>query len=434
MKNYKSIVPIVLVVCMILSFYMLYDSRTANIRVYDTYLKQARDLASQGVLVDAEASYKKALEINNTVEINVEIGKMYKSLNEIDKAISWGEEVVVAFPESSLAYEFLLDMYRQKNDFKNCFALYDNAVKREVITEQINSVINEIKYFYYFGQSFDDVGAFSSGLCAVMVNGKWGLVTEQGKRVVPYTFKKMGNYLTELVPVISESGEAYYIDNAGNKKKVIQINEKVVELSSVTGEIFAVNNGKTWAFYNMNYEKLSGDYDDVTLLANGAGAVKTNDHWEIINNTFSAVNDVKYTDVVQDDRGIICRNDTIFVKENGTYHMINATGSRKSDKNFLDARAFLDETYAAVKTEKGWTYIDCEGNIVFDDLYFEDARSYSNGFAAVKKDGAWGYINAEGDVVIECIFSNVKDFNKKGCAFVKSEETWDLLRLYMYNH
>ncbi len=434
MKNYKSIVPIVLVVCMLLSFYMLYDGRTANIREYDAYLQEARKLASQGILIDAKVNYEKALEINNTVELNVEIGNMYKNLNENKKAINWGEETVAAFPESPLAYEFLLDLYRQNNDFKSCFALYDTIVKREATSEKINAVMDEIKYFYFFGQSYDGVGTFSNGFCPVMVNEKWGLISETGKRVVAYSFKKIGNYISELAPVISENGDAYYIDKSGNKKKVIQIDGKIKELSSVTGEIFAVNNGDTWAFYNLKCEKLSGDYEEVSLLANGAAAVKTGGQWQIINNSFSLVNDKKYTEVVQDERGIICRNDSIFVNENGKYYMINAAGDRKSEKDFLGARAFLDDTYAAVKTEKGWTYIDADGNFVFGDLFFEEARSFSNGFAAVKNDGSWGYINNEGELVIECIFADAKDFNKSGCTFVKNEEVWDLLRLYSYNH
>jgi len=434
MKGYKKLVPIALVACLLLSFYMLYDTRTSNIKEYNQYLNEARNYAEQGIAVDALENYAKALGVKNTLELNIEVGNFYVELDEIVSAIGWGEQMIEAYPNSPEAYEFLLARYREVNDFNRCYALYDTISKRNISSKEISKIMKDIKYVYYFGEAFDNVDVYSEGYCAVEYEGKWGLVDEEGNRTAGFLFKTIGPYIDGLAPVTTEEGDAYFIDQSGNKKMVVKTKDKITELKSAVGEVFAAKIDDKWTFFNKKNEKLSGSYNNVSLLANTVAAVEHAGSWSIVGEDFKAVSKDKYADVVADDRGIIYRNEVIFVNKGGSYIMVDNTGKQISDKTFEDAATFLDTTYAAVKGDKGWYFIDSKGKAVFKDTYYEEAKSFSNGFAAVKKDGNWGFIDIDGNVAIDFQFEDVKNFNTKGCVFVKNENIWQLLRLYMHNY
>ena len=371
MKGYKTLVPIALVVCMMLSFYMLITTRTATINEYNTYLSQARKNAELGVMVDALENYAKALAIKDTIEINIEVGNFYIEMEDVVGAIGWGERMIETFNKSPEAYEFLLRRYRENNDFNRCYDLYDTIVKRKVDSKGISEIMNDIKYVYYYGEAYDDVGVFSEGYCSVKYEGKWGIANEIGEKTSPIIFKSVGPYIDGLSPVSTEDGDVYFVDNQGNKKMAIQIEGKIIDLKSIVSDVYAVYNGDTWSFYNKNYEKLSSDYTDTSLLANTVVAVEQDSQWVILNEKFEKIKDQKYTEVVQDDRGIICRNGAIFVNQDSSYSMIDISGEKITETKFLDAKLFLDTTYAAVKVDKGWTFIDAKGEFVFKDLYFE---------------------------------------------------------------
>ena len=125
---------------------------------------------------------------------------------------------------------------------------------------------------------------------------------------------------------------------------------------------------------------------------------------------------------------------TLFVHYVNTLLQILNQLNKISNTKYEAAHLFNDDTYAAVRTDKGWTFIDTDGKEVFKNTYFDDARSFSNGYAAIKKDGKWGFINAEGKIVIECQFEDAKEFNASGCAFVKTEDIWRMILLYSHNY
>lgn len=434
MKGYKGWAPVILAVCMVLSFYMLINTRQEVQREYDGYLTVARENAQKGIMVDALANYISALAMENTIEVNLEVGEFYVKMGAVDEAIGWGQQMVESFPKLSASYEFLLTRYRENNDFHRCYALYDTIVKRELVTEQISAIMDDIKYVYYYGEGFEDVRVFSEGYCAVQFEGEWGLVSETGEKAAPYQHKSVGAFIDGLAPVTDDDGEVYYIDNEGNKKRIVQVGGTVEQLSSKVGEVYAVFDGSTWSFYNDNDQKISGEYTNVSLLANTVAAVEVDGKWQVVDSTFKNLHNTAYEGVVQDDRGIIYRNGVIFVKVDGGYQMIDVNGQKLCSKVFEDARLFNDTTYAAVKTDKGWTFVDAAGEYVFKDTYFEDARSFSNGFAAVAKDGMWGYIDLQGNLAVDYQYAGAKDFNGSGCAFVLNDNAWLLLRLYSKNY
>lgn len=436
MKGYKKLVPILLCVLVVLSCYMLYDAKMSVLNEYNGYVKEARKLAKQGIIVDAFESYIKATEVNDNVDINIEIGEMYLNVGDVGAATNWGEEIVSKFPKESKAYEFLLGIHKTNLDYEEFFELYNQAKKREVINDKISGMYGELEYSYYLEYDiYEDVGVYSSNLCPVKkIDGKWGYLNTKGKRAIPYKYEKVGAFMEDVAPVTDADGNMMFIDTANNKKIDISSIKNVVAITSKVSGVFAAYNGQTWDFYNENCEKLFGGYDAVSTMGNQMAAVRKNGYWSIINTKGQLITESKYSDVLQDEKGVVYRNGVFFANIDGYYYLINAEGEKVSDTKYEQAHIFNDTTYAAVKTSKGWTFIDASGNQVIKE-YFDNARSFSNGLAAVQKNGKWGYINKQGEVAIDYAFEGAQDFNSNGCTFVKkSGEGWQMLKLYSMNY
>ena len=89
--------------------------------------------------------------------------------------------------------------------------------------------------------------------------------------------------------------------------------------------IFPVNDGKKWSLYSLDSKKkIAGDYDEVSAMGNGVAAVKSDNKWSLIDTKGKKVTKDKYDSVVMDSKGIVCRNDRVFAKQNGYYYLFDS--------------------------------------------------------------------------------------------------------------
>ena len=135
------------------------------------------------------------------------------------------------------------------------------------------------------------------------------------------------------------------------------------------------------------------------------------------------------------DRGVPCRGAAVLVRQDGVYRLLDkTTGQPIGSSTYEDARAFNENSLAAVKKDGRWIFLSETGEET-DLGDFEDAKSFSAGVAAAKQNGKWGYINQAGEWIIQPQFEDAKAFCASGVAFVKTdEETWNLLMLYRFHH
>ena len=432
MKKYKFLIPILLVFLFLISVYVSFDNKVTDAREYNKYLEDAHSFRKQDIQVDALENYMHALEKKPSIELNIEIGNYYHTIGKENEAIECGEHIISKYPKNVEGYEYLIDLYMAKCDYVACFGLADTMTARKLSSKKIDGILEEIAYKFECVCDYSDVGAFSNGLCPVNVENKWGYVDSWGKQVIPVEFVSAGYHSDGLAPVIDAKGNVFYIDSEGNKKKVILNIKPVKELGYIENGIFSLFNGETWGFYNNDEELLCGGYSNVSAMSDGVAAVEKSQKWMIIDASGKNVSGKSYDGVVMDEKRIVCRNGRIFVYEDDACNMIDRTG-KVIGKKYEDARLFNDDTYAAVKINGKWGFIDNNGNLKIEPKY-EDARSFSFGLAAVKYKGKWGFINSKDEAVIDFQFDESKDFNSRGNVFIKKEEKWNLLRLIKYNH
>ena len=69
MKNYRMLVPVILAVLLVLSWYMLFSNSSKVDDAYQAELAAARDQVNKGVVSEAKKHFINALKIKKTPEV-----------------------------------------------------------------------------------------------------------------------------------------------------------------------------------------------------------------------------------------------------------------------------------------------------------------------------------------------------------------------------
>ena len=241
MKNYKFVVPIVLVVLFFVSVYSLYNQKAEIENQYNLLIKEARELKQQEIYVDAEEKYLEALEVKESEDLYLEIGKFYVESNQNNRAADWGENILQKYPKEKFGYEYLIDIYIAQKDYASCWSVYNEQQKRKVNSSVTDEIMKSIEGEFYFSEESEDVGVFGAGYCPVMLEEQWGFVNESGKIVVPIKFKQVSAFSSKnLAAVVDNDNKAYFIDAEGNKKVTLQNVDNVKELGFIEDNVFSV--------------------------------------------------------------------------------------------------------------------------------------------------------------------------------------------------
>lgn len=434
MKKYKNLVPLLLIVLMVVSSYMLVTEANQKAEQYKNYLAEARSYAEQGIVVDAVSAYNNVLELNNSLDICLEVGVMFKENNLSGDLVSWAEYIVDLYPQNIVAYEFLLNTYYEQEDYSSCFTLKDTINKRKLSSSVLTQIFDEIKYTYDLGyKAYENVTVFSEGYCAVSKSDNWGFVNETGNLVIKQKFAEVGAFAGQRAAVKDDEGNYYYIDIKGNKKSVLPDNIKCSALGLIINNTISICNDGKYGFYDSSYDYLFGSYDYASTLNYGIAAIKEGENWYLTDSTGTKINSESYQDIIVDEKEIAFRNERAFVNNGSGYIMVDAKGNKIGEYIYEDAKMFLSDSCAAVKIDGKWGFVNKDGKLLIDPQY-DDARSFSNGFAAVCQGEEWGYINENGDIAIEIQYEGGMDFNSSGCAFIKQNNEWVILKLYSYNY
>lgn len=434
MKKYRALVPVVMVVLMVMSWYLLIKDSAEVDATYNKYLTEARGYAENGITKYAIENYVLALEIKSSPEIYAEVADYYKAQERAAEHLSWCEDFFEEYPTNALAYDCLLDAYLLDKDYESCYDILYTAQKRNVSSDRIKAVSSDLEYVYKLDfNTYEDVAVYSNNFCPVMSKGNWGYVDRYGNQRIACKYPQVGAYTkTNFTSVVNQSGDAYFIDKTG--AKVLVSKERYESFGLLVNGIIAAKkiNGK-YTYVDQSFNVLFGEYDYASTINNGIAAVKTDGSWRLINESGATINNEKYLDIKLDEKQIACRNDRMFVSSvEGKYIMINSSGKQIGSLVFEDAMVFAGDAPTAVKIDGKWCFVGADGKLISNKTY-DGARPFANGLAAVCVAEKWGFIDSDEAVVIEPAFFGAKDFNEKGSCFVQTGDKWQLLKLYRLN-
>lgn len=383
MKKYKNLVPIVLIALMVLSTYSLISNVAKDRKEFKLYLERARGFAKQGIVVDALASYGNALEVKEDFDVYLEVCDMFVENNQLNEGIIWAEEMVDKYPEEAKGYEKLLELYLEQEDYNSCFSLKEDIDGHSISTKEIKNIFDKIEYMHEIGyKAYDEVSVFSEGLCAVNKKGSWGFCNERGALQVAAVFDEVGAFGSGYAAVTDEDGDSYYIDAEGNRKLVLPKEMKAKKLGLVIAETIPINSKGKFGYYDVTFEHKFGKYDYASTLNYGIGAVREGGDWYLVDEKGKKINSKSFKDVILDEKEIAYRNDRAFVNNGKGYILVDGKGKQVGKQVFEDAKVFLSDSYASVKIDGKWGFVNKDGKVVIDAVY-DDARSFSNGLASL---------------------------------------------------
>lgn len=436
-SNYGKIIPLALVAVMGLSAYNGINTKAKTNEKYEAIVQKARDYAKDGIYSEAEKAYLEAQKIKDSADLRAELGKVYIDGEQLTMARSWADQFVSEYPHDAESYEYGVEVSLKRKDFDTFFTLYDKANSLRVTSDYLKKTYKKHEYEMKEGYvAYADASVYSQELSPTKYEDKWGYVNESGKEIGKLCYVYAGPFSTDgMAPVIDNEGEAFFVNKEGNKEKAIHGLKKIDEIGMISEGIFPAKINDKWAYYDLEGKKKFGSYDEATTLANGYAAVYEDGMWNVIDAKGKKITQTDYNEVVSDEKGIIYRNDRIFVDDAGQYYMIDSKGKKVGKESYQNARTFGEtDGYAAVEVDNKWGYIDKSGKMVIKPKY-ENARSFVNGFAAVEIDGKWGFIDKDGNTAIKPSYEGVKDFSSKGSVFVQDKyKNWKLMSLYKDNH
>lgn len=434
MKKYRGLVPIVMAVIMVASWYMLITNAAKRETQYNEYLTTARSYAEDGITKYAIQNYRLAIEIKSSPEIYLEVADYYKEQNKKDDYIDWCEEFLEEYPKEAVAYECLIEAYAADSDYKTCYDLIYTAQKRNIKSANIDRLLDELKYVYKLDFStYDDIGVYSNNYCAVNTKGQWGFVDRYGELRISTKYTATGAFTqSAFSSVVNQKGEAYFIDKSGDK--VLVSKDRYSSFGLLVNDVIAAKKvDNRYTYVNSKFEVLYGDYEYASTMNNNRAAIVEDERWFVINEKGERVNSQAFLDVILDEKAIAYRNDRMFVsRSEGKYILVDGSCNQIGSLEFEDAVLFMGDQYAAVKMNGKWSFINKDGKLISDKTY-DKAISFSNGLAAVCVDGMWGFVDEDETTVIQPQFQGASFFNEKGSCFVKVNEKWQLLKLYRLN-
>lgn len=435
LKNYKNLVPVVLIFFMFLASYKLVSTAREKEKEYFGYLEAAREKAEQGILVDSLENYKQAIAMHPVLELYVETGEMIETLGTYKQRITWGERVINDYPDEAQGYAYLIRTYLEKEKYASCFEINATVVKKGIISQEIQEMMEQILYEYELDfNMYGNIGAWGDYYCAVFdnENGCWGYVNTYGSLVVPFQYSKAGVFADNLVSVVDAEGSLYFI-NADNEKKLAVYDEEDMEVVGIINEDrYPVKIGNEYYYCNADGELVLGPYAKASSYNFGKAAVLLEEGWTFIDTEGNILTENTYLNVMLDKKCIAFRNGRAFVETDQGILMIDENFLPVGEEVYDAAVPFYDTSYAAVEKDGKWGFIDNMGNISVSFDY-DEADSFSNGLAAVRDEEKWGYINQKGEMAIAPCFEGAAPFTADGTAFVKIGDYFKLLKLIQYN-
>jgi len=244
---------------------------------------------------------------------------------------------------------------------------------------------------------------FSNGLLAVLKDGKWGYINENGEEVIPSKY--------DWALAFSECGLALVAIDDYENRKYGYINTKGEEIIQIKYDYF------------------------MTFAECGLALVAIDDYenrkYGYINTKGEEVIPLKYDDAWDFAE---CGLAAVAIGEDYStrkYGYINTKGEEVVPPKYDFAGDFAECGLAAVKIgeypNEKWGYINTKGEEVIPLKYdYDYAYDFAEcGLAPVGKYGKWGYINTKGEEVIPLKYGYAGGFAECGLAMVAIGDSYE---------
>lgn len=254
--------------------------------------------------------------------------------------------------------------------------------------------------------SFDYAGFFSSGLAAVMKDGKVGFINKSNEVIIPFQFDDAQDF-EKGRSVVELDGALGIIDNTGH----FILPPKFEDFGGYHhGIIFAYQNGQYRYFDWEGNFLFNRTFDEAFSFSNGIAKVVTGDTIGFINTDGEFI---FYKTGAQDIR--MFADNLFIVALRDSMTILNSKGEQVLPF-YVDRIGNVVENRAIIEKDDLYGYIDGSGNVVIPiqlrtfQNYFQFAQA-KNGHFRFMRDGNFGLKDTLGKIVFPAIFQGIGNFN-----------------------
>ncbi|MBX9851464.1 MAG: WG repeat-containing protein [Cytophagaceae bacterium] len=226
---------------------------------------------------------------------------------------------------------------------------------------------------YSFEGSFDAAEPFDFGYALVGNAGKWGVIDEKGKVIIPLNYDKV---------------------------EYDWFNAMMVFKTTLAGKLGIIEkSGKVM---------LPNEYEFIAVSAPIYLKVKKGGKYGVIKNTGVPVTEFVYDFISNESEAPGVPEWPAIVVKKGKYGLLNEKGEEIFEPKAASI-LYVGEAYYAVKEKKTFGLLNSKCSNPYEPQY-DDIREFGNGLAAAKKGNKWGYINKKGERDIEFTYEDAGMF------------------------
>jgi len=437
MKLDKKLIAVLIALFTVLAAVVAIPAMSGNDGEYDAALQQAREFYELDLCERAMNAYDVALGIEDTLSLRVEMAEVYYRGFQNGEFTSYYNlsdflyQLMDAYREEPAGYEIALKIFSELGKTEDCVTVLYQAEDLGVNSETISVFREEIRYQCDLDLSFYNEVIYVPNSTYLLISDNYTIRDGYLKSVTGASAYSYATPSVEGYAVVKTDDMVYITTNDGLRYAYLP---KEMTFSTGYSEgLIGCLIGESFAYYDVNGQKLFGDYQFAGRFDSGIAAVQTEKGWQIIDTQGNPVVNTVFADVKLSQSHSCAQFGFVMAKEKDVYHLYDAAMNRISTTGFADADVFYSANgLAACKIGEKWGFVNMAGEVVIAPAY-EDARSFSYGLAGVKNGEFWSFINTEGQSAITGEFLDANYFNKAGGCFVKMDESnWQYLVRY-YN-
>lgn len=224
--------------------------------------------------------------------------------------------------------------------------------------------------------AYDSISKFEQGIAVVLMNGKKGVIREDGVMLVKPDYGKIKINADRTVSALPF--DTWHVLNAENKSLQTLLYDSIIPAGKGIFKVFID--------------------DDVETYVNLEGNVIIPEQWKIhaLTGDFAILKNQRKFGVMS-------------LQEGNTHQVILEPeyDSICIDQDYIIAAKSVSKS----SEDQSWSLFDKEGRKLTYNSY-QDIERNSEGMFAVKRKNHWGYINAEGEEIIPCQYVEASDFSQ----------------------
>ncbi|MBR2289181.1 MAG: WG repeat-containing protein [Clostridia bacterium] len=353
---------------------------------------------------------------------NQERLKNYNNLTALENANGteiWYEDNILKFEKDGLYG--LVDFSGKEivpAEYLNIYAL--EGVAKNIVIEKdgFKGIVNSTLGTVAVECNYNDVTSLSTGNSdngyIVSLDGKYGVVSSNGKEILPCNYEEIKHVYGNNMYVVKEEGVQKVINNSLNVIKdsgfddILEINGDYITIS--LNGLKGVVNAEGIELIPAQYEDLKFAHENYFIAKSGAYGIISTENIVLV--------DFGYENISFIGRA------NFYTAENATY-----TTDVISGKLEIKLKSVI---ISELNVDKGYMRVRQDGKYKYYNFNFEEKKNTevltNNTLFLVNKDGKYGYTNKEGELIVNYIYDDAKEQNEFGYCVVKQNGLWGVLK------